>query len=202
VTRHGWPVSATLAALVAVVATPARANTITLFDVPGFSPVTLTLVSTSGPAPAVLAEDVRGLNGAAVTDSSLLGLELLGNVDPVAPFGNHQLYAIDVEPLSYVPLGDALAIGLDPTSLSISGTRASLWGSGVPLSGPVSDPGLVTLVGRLRFDFDLVSFGPDPVNGDQNLSRWGLAAVEPVPEPSSLLLLGSALVAGWRRRRR
>jgi PEP-CTERM motif len=193
-----------MATVLSLLPAGARANQITLFDVPGFAPLTLTLVATNGTPVILLAADVRGLNGAAITDPSLVGLELVGNIDPSTPFPNAQLYAINVDPGTYAPLGDSISIALDFGTLSVFGTVASVWGVGTPLSGPIGDPGLSTLLGTLRFDFDLISLGPDPSNPNQSLSQWQLGAVEAIPEPTSMLLLGSGLagVRLMRRRRR
>lgn len=176
-----------------------RADVIVLFPVPGYSPVTLTLVATNDVPPSLLAEDVRGINGAAVTDPSLVGLELVGNNDPSTPFPNAQLYAINVDPMSYSPLGESLGISMDFASLSITGNTATVFGTGVPLSGPISDPGLATLLGQSRFVFTLQSTVPDPNNQNQLLSTWTLSSLQ-VPEPSSLLLVSSGLLIITKRR--
>jgi hypothetical protein len=185
---------------ICVLCPTSKADEIVLFSIPGLSPVTLTLVTTNGAPPVLLAEDVRGANGAAVANPGLVGLEIVGNNDPSTPFPNSKLFAINIDPSTFTPLGESLGIAIDFSTLSISGNSATVFGLGTPLSGPIVDPGLAFLLGQLKFDFSLVNQGPDPNNPSQALSTWTLATLTPVPEPASLILVGLGLLVAGKRR--
>jgi hypothetical protein len=140
-------------------------------------------------------DDVRG---AALVDVS----------DP-APLGTISMF----DPTGGVPLPDFLTLAfgnnivnagnstfteetqvvLDLTSGIVGPTSLSLFGVGTAV-GTVTDAALAATIGKLEFDFSLLSVTTDPISGNV-LATYQIASIENVPEPRAAVFLIFAISA-------
>jgi hypothetical protein len=158
------------------------------------STVTVTTVSQSGKPSNIIATDVHGIGVVNVFDPvpTLLGPVEFGNL--TAPFGNAVVFDAD-----FPGLTEAVASTLDFAAADFSGSLTQILGTGSVAVGPITDPALAPFLGKLDFEFTLAS---STVNSDhQTVALWDLTSITTVPEPSSLALLGTALLLVFLARR-
>lgn len=187
-----------LAAVMLFLPTPLRADTVTLFPVPPSSgTVTLTMFALSSSPSIPVVSDVRG--GPALGFVPLTGgFVAIGDFGTALPTTPNQLLLT----VNFPAVTQSLIMTLNFGSVVSSGATTIVSAFTAPLSGPITDPSLLAMMGPSVLTFTFITSFTDPTNPNVVISQWGLTSVQVVPEPATVLLTATGLLGIALRRRR
>lgn len=180
-----------LTAVLLFLPAPLRADSVSVFPTPpSAGNVLLTLFALSSSPLTPLAADVRGGPALGLV-SSTGGLVAIGDFGAAQPAVPNQLLLT----VNFPGATESLIITLDFTALAAGGGTAFVSAFTAPLSGPITDPSLLAMLGPSVLSFTFVTSFADSQNPNVVISQWALTSIQTVPEPATGLLTATGLLA-------